>query len=135
VAIDGSRVLVGAPGTSNAFLFDVYPTGGWTRVSLSNPSGYGVSFGASVALVDGLAIVGATHGITWQGPDAGSVGVFVREQGAWWPCRHVIHLATPVDGAAFGGSVALDGTRGVVGAAGVAKDAGTALTVDLAPLK
>lgn len=89
----------------------------------------GDRFGVAVALDGALAIVGAPGSDTF-GADAGAVHVF--REGV-----HVATLAPPppspdatLDAAAFGSSLALDGTRLLVGAAGA--DGGRGVAWELA---
>lgn len=120
LAVDGNRVLVGAPGKNEplqnggeAWLFE--ESGGiWTPTQLLSPApiqhGY---FGKSVALAGDLAFVGeSSHGSMAPG----SVRCFRFEGGVW---VHDQTLSGPTGGTVggyFGASLALQGDRLVVGA-------------------
>lgn len=120
VAVDGTRVLVGAHGKNEPFqnageawLFE--DTGaGWTDTELLSPlpvqHGH---FGTAVALAGDLAFVGETG---YGGLLHGAVHVYRFDGGAW---VHDATLTGPGGGAlgdAFGAALALQGDRLVVGA-------------------
>jgi len=129
VAIDGSTVIVGAPGygpleEGGAFLFErsappVGRGGGpqWLeRATLQPPNpDAGSLFGASVALQDGLALVGAPDEDVGTAENAGIVHLF-EGQGSIW--EWIMRLASPAPEfqGQFGTALALDGARIVVGA-------------------
>lgn len=124
VALDGTRMLIGARGADTAgtdagaaHVFE-RAADGWThRGSLVQPDGDPYDyFGGSVALSGDRALVGAFVDDT-AGPDAGSAAVFERRGEGW------DHAATllPADGDRgdqFGNAVALADGRAVVGAVG-----------------
>ena len=142
VAISGTRVVVGAnsddTGAANAGSAYVYDVSGGTptvpTVTLANPSpAAGDNFGISVAISGTRVIVGANlddAGTT----DAGSAYVYDVSSGS--PSTPVATLANPSPAVndQFGVSVAISGTRAVVGAnfddTG-ATDAGSAYVYDL----
>jgi hypothetical protein len=124
VAISGTRIVVGAPlddtGAVNsgaAYVYDLslgMPTVPVTL--LSNPSpGLGDSFGNAVAISGAFVVVGAYDDDT----DQNGAGIaYVYDLSSGTPTVPVITLHNPSPGAfdSFGRSVAIDGTRVVVGA-------------------
>lgn len=146
VAISGDTVVVGAddedsaaPGVNGdqadnnainagaAYVF-VRSNGTWTQqayLKASNP-GTGDEFGSSVAIEGDLIVVGATRedsaapGVNGDqannaASDAGAVYVFVRSNGTWTQQAY-LKASNPGAGDFFGNSVAISGSRVVVGA-------------------
>lgn len=120
-AVDITRVadslyaIVGATGNDQAYIFkcnvkasDCEFAARWELIeSLVSPAGPGKNFGASVAINEKLAVVGA--------PGAERILVYERTEGAWE--QRVVF--TPDENALeFGSSVAIDDTVIVVGAPG-----------------
>jgi FG-GAP repeat protein len=122
VAIDGDFVLVGAPGDSvrgaDAGAVHVWrrTAGVWTFEETIRPLTVqaGDSFGASVAVSDGIALIGAP-GNDNVGLNAGLVYVFVHGT-TGWSQQQTFSGSLVGPGDAFGGSVAMDGDTAVVGA-------------------
>ena len=126
IAIDGDRLLVGAPFTGNdwvgaAYLFDV-TTGTLLRTFTSphpEPNG---QFGFGVALVGGHALIGSNHESS-AGPDSGSAYVFDADPAS--PTFGALvqtfvpesSMLAPAAGSRFGVAVAGAGGNLVVGAA------------------
>lgn len=114
VALDGGRLLVGAPGATvggvedagAVFAFE-RTSGAWSLVAtLANPRpSPGARFGATLALRGQAAWVGA--------PGAEAVHLFIRTAGAW---RAEALLAAPPVAAGFGKALAFDGETLLVGA-------------------
>lgn len=124
VAIHGNRVLVGARGAripftdqGTAYVFRHDPSG-WvqeTRLDLPEPDAFAF-FGASVALTEGKAIVGAP-GFTKESEPVSAGGVFVYERsGSNWVPVAGIQAPVPKANAAFGFSVSADSERMLIGA-------------------
>ena len=118
VALDGNRALVGAPGRGGfrgaAYIFDL--SGGiWTEpadISLGTFGASGDRFGHSVALDGNRALVGANGRA-----DAGGAAYIFDLSGGNWTEPADISLGTVgYFGDFFGESVALDGSRALVGA-------------------
>ncbi|MEO0557960.1 MAG: T9SS type A sorting domain-containing protein [Bacteroidota bacterium] len=113
IALDGPRVLIGAPGQEHAaavhgdaYLFEL-ATNAWSlHATLHPPDGASPgTFGRAVALSGGRALVGA------PGPVEGQAYVF---EGTDWQLSHT--LTAPSAETSFGSAVALDGNRAVLGA-------------------
>jgi hypothetical protein len=122
VAVAGTTVIVGAPLPSNPLgphggtvtVFD-RDGGTWRRsaeLSSDDPSGVD-RVGASVALNDDVAIVGAPADVDGRGDGTGAAYVFTRAAGRWKTGTKLIG-DDGVD--EFGRSVTLDGDVAVVGA-------------------
>jgi LPXTG-site transpeptidase (sortase) family protein len=125
LALDGARLVVGAPGEKGsgaAYLF--YRNGGtWVAESKIDPDDdkSGDRFGNSVALSGGTVIVGApfANPDTGNGPltDAGAAYVF-KQKGNKWQQSAKIMDENGHNFDSFGISVALDQKMAVVGATG-----------------
>ncbi len=140
VAVDGDRLLVGAPAADDsvadcgaAYVFERNGAS-WVQVAklLAPVPVSGEEFGAAVALRGDVAVVGASLADAPGGlADSGAVHVFRRVNGAW--------IATALAwgeraGAQLGCSVAVSATKVLAGArrdALVATDAGAAVVWDL----
>ena len=143
VAISGTRILVGAPGddagATDAGRIYVYEMTSATPTlpvaTLNNPTpAAGDNFGNAVAIDGTRAVVGASGDDTGA-TDAGSA--YVYDLSSVTPPVPVIALnnPTPAVGDHFGNSVAISGTRVVVGAAlddTGATDAGSACVYNIA---
>ena len=119
VALDGDRLLVGAPTdeptSGRAYLYGRTDTE-WELLAVLEPDvpGFDPSFGSSVALDGGRAIVGAP--VTTASPStSGAAYVYELDGEAWVSVRTLRAAATSHD-AGFGTSVALSGGRALVGA-------------------
>ncbi|HJQ84727.1 MAG TPA: hypothetical protein VKA21_11650, partial [Candidatus Binatia bacterium] len=111
VAIDGQRVVVGAPfdgatveSGGAAYVFDAIPQAP-RRLEKPSPA-TGDLFGAAVAAANGITLVGA--------PSADTTGAVYVFEGTGAPRR--LASPTPVVGSAFGSALALLGQRVAVGA-------------------
>ncbi len=122
VAISGTRVVVGAwqddTGASdagNAYVYDLSSGTPTVPVVTLNNLSLGGSFGTSVAISATLMVVGASQDDTGA-TNAGSAYVYDLSSGT--PTVPVATLNNPSPAASdgFGGSVAISGTRVVVGA-------------------
>lgn len=136
LALVGDLVVVGAPGndtvfpdSGRAYAFDAM-TGDLAFV-LENPTpGEGDAFGASIANVGGIILVGAPSDDTGA-TDAGAAYAFNATSGELM--RALLNPA-PDEGDAFGFSLGALGTRALVGTPyddGGGTDAGAAYAIDL----
>jgi hypothetical protein len=124
VALSGNRLLVGARGAYVPFVEQgrayIYVRGpdGWTeeaQLDLPTPAGFAY-FGASVALVGDLALIGAPGVTDVPGPlNAGAAYVFMR-QGDQWTLRASLQSPDPRSNSAFGFSVSADAQSLLIGA-------------------
>jgi hypothetical protein len=143
VGISGMRVVVGASmdntgaaGAGSAYVYNLAsPTPAVPSITLTNPSpAAGDQFGTSVAVSGARLVVGAMGDDTIA-PDAGSAYVYDLASASPTLPRAVLNGPSPSAFDYFGSSVAVSGTRVVVGAyrddTG-AFDAGTAYVFDLA---
>lgn len=122
VATDGTTIFVGAPrddrdgadaGTVHVFA----RAGAGVRYEgrLAHPlASSGQSFGSSLAVSEGLLVVGAP-GDDELGDDVGAVYAFERVGGDWVPAGR-IRSPGPADDGDFGARVAISGTNVVIGA-------------------
>ena len=118
LAIEGDRLLVGAPGddtsgggVGEAHLFDL-TTGALLRTLDAPGLGASAAFGSAVALSGARALVGARFDDA-DGTDVGSAHLFDTATGAL-----IANFADPTvtDADSFGWAVALDGDRALIGA-------------------
>ena len=142
VAISGTRVVVGAyqddTGATNAGSAYVYDLSSGTPTvpvqTLNNPGpGLNDRFGNSVAISGTLVVVGAYQDDTGA-QDAGSAYVYDLSSGTPTVPTQTLNNPGPAIGDNFGNSVAISGTRVVVGACQDdtgAVDAGSAYVYDL----
>lgn len=117
LAVQGDRLLVGADGAETAHLFRRDGTTWVHELALAPPGLTGSSFGAAVALAEGLIAVGAPDAYDGQG------AVFVRQYagdatGSWWELRG--EGGDQPEG--FGAALALQADRILVGAPGYVGD-------------
>ena len=145
VAVEGDRILIGAPrgdgsaaasGVVHAYELESR-SGTWSlRESLSGSgTGPGAGFGSSLAMQGRLAVVGAP-GDGPGGDGTGTVHVFRRGAGAWLERQRIVQ-GRGVTGSQFGADVALAGRWLLVGAprhdVGAAVDAGAVFSFELDP--
>ncbi len=125
VALDGDRIVVGAPGdrsdgplAGRAFIF-ARGAAGWTlERELSCPAGARGWFGHAVAAGAGRVLVGAPRLARRPGGDfdpRGAVFEFVVDD-AGWQSGAVLTPTQPQEGDSFGCALAVDGERAVIGA-------------------
>ncbi|MEQ1858794.1 MAG: choice-of-anchor D domain-containing protein [Chthoniobacteraceae bacterium] len=124
VAVSGSLMVVGAPDSESAFVYDLSSATPAVPVfTLNNPSvGTDDFFGTSVAISGSRVVVGAPADDTGA-DDAGRVYVYNLGSGTPTLPANTLNNPSPEDGDAFGSAVAIAGTRVVVGAP--ADDTGT----------
>ena len=119
ISVDGTRLLIGAPGASNragaAYLFDGIDSATPAVMEApGRPEGHG--FGAAVALRGGGAVVGAPG----PGPTAGgAIYLFAEGDAGWALPAGGPAVTSDGPGAAFGAAVALRPGLVVVGAPGL----------------
>lgn len=133
VALDGARLLVGAPGqhgvdvlTGAVPVFQPDASGAWSPAGvLQAADGQpGVQFGYDVAFQDGLAVIGApeespSSGSTDEGPASRSGAVYLFDvSGEGFGIGSKLVLPSPAPGQRFGFSVAYADGLLVVGAPG-----------------
>lgn len=127
VAISGSTIVVGAPGTypmeGEAYIF-VEPDDGWvstTQTAELLPSdGFAYdNFGISVSMSGDTALVGAPDRGSGS-PEVGRGYIFVEPTGGWTNMTQTAELAASDGqiGNDFGWSVSIDGGTAVIGAPG-----------------
>jgi MYXO-CTERM domain-containing protein len=110
----GARILVSDASASYPITID--PTLSRVSQTAGSDSAAGDSFGAALAVADGVAIVGAPDDDD-GGNDAGAVFVFTRQSGVWGETQKL----TPADSAAgqrFGAAVDVEGELLLIGAPG-----------------
>jgi ketosteroid isomerase-like protein len=117
VAVDGDRVLVGAPyhavtgATRAAYVFERQSDGSWpaagTRLVAPDTTASG-DFGRSVSIAGDLALVGAGT--------SDAAYVFVRDATGAWTSEQKLVAMDGASGDEFGHAASLSGTRALVGA-------------------
>lgn len=119
VALDGDLGLVGAPGTSvpgagagAAYLFDL-ATGQVLQTLTPDVPVLASRFGATVALTDGIAYVGAPFEGSAESTSMGAVYLFDVASGQQ---LQRVEAVTGASGERFGSSIAPDGARAFFGA-------------------
>jgi FG-GAP repeat len=128
VAISGKTAVVGAPSEdvdgkqSGGAAFVYHDTGhGWTRVAeLTEPAAElraRAGFAPAVALSGLTVVVGAPHHRVGRRRDAGEALVFHRDRSGWNLIAQ-LRASDVAAGDLFGASVAIEGSRVVVGAPG-----------------
>lgn len=118
---DGSRLLVGAPYTEDAWLFATAGPGWGPGARLAPPSGtHNYYFGLAVALsADGMtAVVGSESSGSYDFQHDGHAFSYVPDTSGQWRLEHMFSAITDAPGSVFGGSVAVsaNGRTLVVGA-------------------
>ena len=125
VALSGSRTVVGAPwhdlpgksGAGAVYVFDRGSSGTWSQTAkLTATDGSGFDrFGQSVAMSGSRIIVGA-HQESSSAYNSGAAYIFARSSTGAWTQTAKIKAGDPGRSDEFGYSVALSGSRAVVGA-------------------
>jgi hypothetical protein len=114
LSLDGDRLLVGAPGSSNnagaAYIFDRQSDGSWPatgiKLAASNAAA-SAQFGVSVSLSGDRALVGSA---------ARAAYVFARQSDGTWTQEQILTTTQGSTTDAFGGEVSLLGDRALVAA-------------------
>lgn len=121
VAVEGNTALVGAHWQSSltgaAYVFTRNGST-WqqaTKLTASDKAS-GANFGHSVSLSGETALVGAASGDTVLSGPVGGAYVFQRNSGAWNETTKLSLGGDNASGDGFGGSVAIQGNRAVIGA-------------------
>jgi hypothetical protein len=120
VAIDGTRLLVGAPGetfaTGAVYIYDWNGTS-WARTEKLTGPGVAAAFGFSVALDGNTALVGGTliDGIPMAGNDPGEAYVYFYN-GLGWAGQGTLTPTDAANGDRFGFAVDLSGDTALIGA-------------------
>jgi hypothetical protein len=125
VAIDGDVAIAGAPmdddgptvevGSAYVFRYNA-TTGSWSQEAKleASDAASGDQFGTSVAIQGDTAVIGAPFKDTFTVDAAGAVYVF-KKVGSTWNQVQTFSASMPEDEDYFGRSVAIDGSRIVIG--------------------
>lgn len=122
VAIDGTRILVGAPGRDPGGIGDAGVVGAFERIAgtwqatqtlLAATPTAGARLGSAVAVAGDVAAVGAPFTSAPGAPEQGAVQVYVRNGANWEPAQA---LAPSTALAHYGAAVLLDPARLVAAA-------------------
>jgi hypothetical protein len=128
VSIAANEVIVGAPMLidfdttgGSAYIFQKDVTGDWIQQAklVAADRFVGDQFGISVALGDGIAVVGSPGDDdlgSGGGTDPGSAYVFRKNLQGDWRLTHILNASDGADGNGFGRSVAVYGSTILVGA-------------------
>ncbi len=127
LSIDGTTMVVGAPGSGSVYIFNRDPRKGWNQSS--SIAGEGDSFGASVALSGDLLLVGTPE----SDRAAGIVSAFRRSPDGGWTAAGQLAADENREGDQFGTVIAIDGYHAIVSAVGVEAEAGTVFAFSFDP--
>lgn len=128
VSIAGATAIVGAPGLNGydttggaAYVFGIDHNGNWIqRAKLIAAEQFaGDQFGISVALGNGIAVIGSPGDDdlgSGGGTDPGAAYVFRESVAGDWSLSHILRASDGSAGDGFGRSVAIYGSRVLVGA-------------------
>ncbi|MBL8694073.1 MAG: hypothetical protein JNJ88_08250 [Planctomycetes bacterium] len=123
VAIDGTRIVVGAlaknasfPSAGAAYIFEKQASGTWLQVAkLVQADAIPMTlFGCHVSLSGDCAAIGA-RGDDDKGFNSGSVSIFERDGAGLWTLANKVTAADGFSNDGFGFSVAVSGSRLLVG--------------------
>src|SRR5262245_13204914 len=144
VALERERALIGADGdddrgsfSGSAYVFERDASGAWlqtARLLAGDGAAFDI-FGDALALSEGRVLVGAP-GNSERGAGAGAAYVFERGARGLWFQTAKLTASDAAPGAFFGNTVALEGSRVLVGAFSddrAASDAGAAYVFELRP--
>ncbi len=115
LAVRGDLLAIGNPASSatssdsvHLFTLDTQ-SGQWIELQqLIPPFSDGASFGSSIALGDGIILVGRPSDPAGLGPDTGSASVYIRDAASGsWVLEQELHSSTAQALEAFGESVAV----------------------------
>ncbi|ACY12902.1 kelch repeat-containing protein [Haliangium ochraceum] len=124
VAAEGDVIVIGADGggdpttlNTGAISIFVREQGTFGEETLIIPDDFSVGqgFGASVAMRDGVIIVGA-HRDDERGVDAGAAYIYMQESDGTWIQYSKLYNPAGRSGDQFGAAVAISDTRAIVGA-------------------
>jgi len=115
LALSGSRALIGASDTDEAYVYR-HTEDGWTKATTLTPPDQDAPFAGSLALSGTTAYISGGGGDTTP-ENAGAAVVFEKGSGTW-NHRKTITADEPREGEAFGSAVALDGNTALTAAAG-----------------
>ena len=126
VALDGNRVIVGAPSsqrgrpTGAAYIYERQNNGAWQEQAklLASNGETGDQFGSSVAIDGSRVVIGAPQSKAAMLNVAGAAYVYDRQSNGTWTEQAQLLASDPSTGDRFGNSVALAGDRIMVGAPG-----------------
>lgn len=133
LVIVGSRAdTAGAANSGSAYIFKRDSGGTWTQEQklVAGSPGSAYYFGHSVDISGDYAIVGSPDDDDVAAA-AGSVYIFKRDSGGTWTQQQKLVPSDHAGGDFFGWSVAIDGTRAVIGSAYKASSTGAAYVFDL----
>lgn len=130
MANSGNDILISADGNSNAGVVYVYTFSGgnWNSIQALTAADSGTAshtnqgFGNSIAVSGDTALISApgTKPATGSGSNAGAVYVYLRNSGTGqWEYQKTLTGSDTAAQHFFGSSIALEGTRAVIGASGV----------------
>ncbi|MGM0633161.1 MAG: FG-GAP repeat protein [Pseudomonadota bacterium] len=113
VALHGNRALVGADGAGVAYLFE-RRSSEWVQIArFSEEVGERGGLGASVALADGVAIVGAPFAEDTSGEARGAAFLYTEKDGSW-ELQTRLQSDTPNRSDEFGAAVAVSNGMAMV---------------------
>ncbi len=119
VAVFGSYAVVGAKNADVAYILksDENNPDNWEQIAVLNPAQVQAAdeFGASVAIAENLIVVGAPQDDD-LGADAGAAYIFAKNTSGAWNMVKKITAADGFAGDNFGTTVAVSGTKVLVGA-------------------
>jgi len=122
VALDAGVVVIGASyddASGSAYVFELQADGTWSQTAklTADDGAEGDHFGSSVALDDGVVVIGA-HLDDDNSGNSGSVYIFEQQADGTWSQTSKITADDGAGGDEFGHSVALDAGVAVIGAWG-----------------
>ena len=130
IAIDGDRVVVGAPGDPNrgkqagaAYVYARTSKGWRLEGKLRAPDGGAIRFFGCAVSISGNRILVGSNGVDHKGPRTGAAYLF-RRSGSGWALEAKLTAGDAREHDNFGSAVAISGSHLVVGAHGD-DDAGT----------
>jgi hypothetical protein len=120
ISISGSRIAVGVPGASSAFVYTLDSSGNWTQsAALSKDSEF---FGISVAIEGDSLVVGNPGCTIGDSNDVGAVHIFTYDSTNRWTEKDSLVPTNNLAYGTFGYSVSLTDSYLVVGAPSLADE-------------
>ncbi len=138
LALGNGNLVIGAPGAihseagEKAYVF-VFNGQQWVETQILQPDGVpdpNGDFGAAVAVSAGVIAVGSPFLTVASNFRQGGVQIFERSEGGTWRPTTTITASDGMQGAFFGASLSLSGSRLVIGAPDDAFDRGSAYVFD-----